>query len=220
MKVCTDACVLGAWGDLSGSHRILDIGAGTGLLSLMMAQRNRFAKIDAVEIEEKAFIQAAENVAKSIFKDQITLIHSPIQDYLPSIQYDCIVSNPPFFQSDLRSPKASKNVAHHSDSMSFLALLVAVDRLMSPEGFFHILLPVEESKVFRKMATGLSWFLMKNLTLYHQSGKKPFREIMTFRKTELVDNGQIKIELCIYESDGKTYHYQFRELMKDYYLIF
>ena len=220
MKVCTDACVLGAWVDVSAAKRVLDIGAGTGLLSLMLAQRNEGAKIEAVELDEKAFEQAVQNVDGSKFKDHIEVFHSAIQRYFPTGQYDCIISNPPFFQSDLRSPNASKNVAHHADSLSFLDLFAAVDRLITPEGSFHILLPVDESKVFRKMAEDLKWFLSKNLTLYHHSGKKPFREIMTLSKVELVDTGEINTELCIYEPDGKSYHSQFRELMKDYYLIF
>ena len=220
MKVCTDACVLGAWANVTDSERILDIGAGTGLLSLMIAQRNQSAKIDAVEIDENAFHQAAVNVSQSVFKNNIQVCHSSIQDYFPGKLYDCVVSNPPFFQSDLRSPKASKNLAHHADSLSFSDLLAAADRLMTPAGSFHILLPVDESRVFRKMAEDLHWVLSRNLTLFHHAGKKPFREIMTFRKVELIDNGEINTELCIYEPDGKIHHAGFRELMKDYYLIF
>lgn len=220
MKVCTDACVLGAWAKLTDGARILDIGAGTGLLSLMMAQRFPLSRIDAVELDDEAFLQANENVGQSPFSDRIHVVHAAVQEYNTEIKYDSVITNPPFFQSDLRSPDSKKNVAHHAGSLSFSELLDALDRLVSENGTFHILLPVDEGAVFLKKSIGLGWFLHKKLTLFHHEGKKPFRLVMTFHRTEVVDNGQINEALCIYEPDGKTYHPAFRELMKDYYLIF
>lgn len=97
MKVCTDACVLGAWADVEGAEKILDIGTGTGLLALMVAQRNSNAEIDAVELDQDAFSQAIENVKTSSFSERIKVVNSSIQGFSPSYQYDFIVTNPPFF---------------------------------------------------------------------------------------------------------------------------
>ncbi|WP_149244519.1 methyltransferase [Dyadobacter sp. 32] len=220
MKVCTDACVLGAWADVSAAESILDIGTGTGLLALMIAQRNLTARIDAVELDDGAVDQAVENVGQSPFANRVQVVKSAIQAYQPEVRYDCIVSNPPFFQSDLRSPKASKNIAHHAELLTFDDLLSAIGRLITPSGTFIILLPVDESRVFEEKAFALNWSAETKLTLYHHSGKKPFRTLTRFRRAELVENAPINVPLCIYEEDGRTYHSEFIRLMKDYYLIF
>lgn len=220
MKVCTDACVFGAWVDVEKVERILDIGAGTGLLSLMVAQRNKTACINAVEIDKEAFLQATENVADSPFQSQISVFNAAIQDFLPVEKFDCIITNPPFFQSDLKSPDAKINLAHHADSLSFEDLLVAVKRLLLPTGVWNVLLPIDEGLVFQVLAEKSGWNMSRELTLYHQKGKKPFRKLMSFQHSELADYRPVSSELFIYEEDGKTYHSEFRKLLKDYYLQF
>ena len=220
MKVCTDACVFGAWADIENAEHILDIGAGTGLLSLMTAQRKKNAKISAVELDADAFSQAKENVTNSPFADQIEISQSAIQDFSPSEKFDCIISNPPFFQSDLRSPNSKINQAHHSDSLTFRDLLISVDRLLNETGKFNLLLPIEEGIIFQELAEKSGWTLIRKLTLFHQNGKKPFRLLMVFNRSKSADNRVVNSDLFIYEEDGKTYHPKFAELMKDFYLIF
>lgn len=220
MKVCTDACVLGVWTYVENAKRILDIGAGTGLLSLMVAQRNILAKITAVELEDNAFAQASENIADSPFSNKITVFHSAIQDFNPDEKFDCIITNPPFFQSDLKSPDLRINQAHHSESLTFEDLLIAIERLLEPDGSWNILLPVDEGIIFQNMAEKSGWFMCRKLTLFHQKNKKPFRQLMSFKSCEVADNRLVTTELFIYEEDGKTYHPEFRKLLKDYYLIF
>lgn len=220
MKVCTDACVLGAWADVDHAERILDIGAGTGLLSLMVAQRNKSAKIDAVEIDPDAFLQAMNNAQTSIFHEQIQVINSSVQHYNADYKYDCIITNPPFFQSDLLSPDTQKNKAHHATSLSFEELLEATDRLLSESGRFNILLPVEEANVFLKKSMDFHWVMSRKLVLYHNENKKPFRQLMTFNRNKIIENQPFEEKLYIYEEDSKTYTRRFKELMKDFYLIF
>jgi tRNA1Val (adenine37-N6)-methyltransferase len=220
MKVCTDACVLGAWAEVEHAKNILDIGAGTGLLSLMVAQRNRSARITAVELEENAFAQAIENVGDSPFNDQITVLHSAIQNFNPDEKFDFIITNPPFFQSDLRSPDSKINQAHHSDSLTFNDLLIAVEILLTPDGIWNILLPVAEGIIFQNKAEKTGWFMSRKLTLFHQKNKKPFRLLMSFKHSKYVDNELLETDLFIYEEDGKTYTPTFEKLLKDYYLIF
>ncbi|MCE7066764.1 tRNA1(Val) (adenine(37)-N6)-methyltransferase [Dyadobacter sp. CY326] len=220
MKVCTDACVLGAWADVSDADHILDIGAGTGLLSLMVAQRNSYGIIDAVEIDAEAFYQAGENVENSPFHERIRLFHSAVQEFTSEHKYDVIVTNPPFFQSDLLSPIDKKNIAHHAKSLDFAELLTAIDRLLSDTGKFNILFPIDEGQQFLKKALESGWVLSRKLTLFHHEGKKAFRLVMTFQRSELIHNKHIEEEICIYEPDGTTYNQSFRDLLKDFYMIF
>lgn len=220
MKVCTDACVFGAWVDIENAKNILDIGAGTGLLSLMIAQRNKNAEISAVELDGEAFIQATENVKESPFQSRISVFNSAIQDFFPDEKFDCIITNPPFFQSDLKSPDAKINLAHHADSLSFEDLLIAVKRLLLPNGVWNVLLPVDEGLVFQDLAERSDWILCRELTLYHRKGKKPFRKLMSFQLSEMADNMPFSSDLFIYEEDGRTYHPEFEKLLKDYYLQF
>lgn len=220
MKVCTDACVLGAWADVGQSEKILDIGAGTGLLSLMVAQRNASAHIDAVELDNNAFVQASENVANSPFQSRIDLFNAAIQDFCPSYQYDCIITNPPFYQSDLRSPSEKKNQAHHASTLTFDELLSAIERLLRPVGTFSILLPVDEAAIFSGKAMEKGWIINRNMLLHHSPRKKAFRQLMTFSKGHFSECQSINESLCIYNVDGGSYDDRFRLLMKDFYLKF
>ncbi|TDE16195.1 tRNA1(Val) (adenine(37)-N6)-methyltransferase [Dyadobacter psychrotolerans] len=220
MKVCTDACVLGAWADVAEAESILDIGAGTGLLSLMVAQRNPFAKIDAVELDPDAFIQAGENVENSSFSERIDVFNSAIQNFDRGLPYDCIITNPPFFQSDLLSPNLQKNNAHHATSLSFDELLISIGRLLKENGRFFILLPTDEAEGFLVKSLISGWFLNTKLTLYHDKNKKPFRQLMSFGRKKITENQLIIDSLYIYDEDSRTYNSDFKALMKDFYMIF
>lgn len=218
MKVCTDACVLGAWAAIDG-QRILDIGTGTGLLSLMSAQRNDSALIDAIELDTAAFAQATSNIKASSFSERINVIQGAIQDFQADSLYDRIVVNPPFFQSDLRSPNKGVNRAHHAQDLSFDDLLVSIQRLLSAEGRWTVLLPLDESKELYNKAQKAGWKPIRTLTLVHKPGKMPFRVITTYSKKVEEGRSEDRI-LCIYLEDGKTYNPEFRALLKDFYLHF
>ena len=220
MKVCTDACVLGAWVNIAEAERILDIGAGTGLLSLMAAQRNTHAEIDAVELDSDAFGQAAENIANSPFSERINVINSAIQDFQPSYQYDCTITNPPFFQSDLLSPDLKKNNAHHATSLSFDELLTSIDRLLTENGHFYILLPTDEAEVFLTKSLLAGWILVAKLLLHHDKNKKPFRQLMAFRRKQITESQIIVEDMYIYDAHSSLHSSHFKALMKDFYMIF
>ncbi len=226
MKVCTDACVLGAYADVAGT-RILDIGTGTGLLALMSAQRNQKAIVDAVEIDDAAFGQATENVAASPFANRIQVVHKRIQDFQSESGYDRILTNPPFFTNHLRSPDAALNRALHTDEMPFSELIEAVVRLMKPDGQWWVLLPPYEAEKLADLAkkTGLRSF--KRLLIRHHAQKVPFRVITGFS----FENPLMPDEtLTIHELSGRpepsvagpkeTYTAEFRSLLRDFYLIF
>ncbi|MPR32443.1 tRNA1(Val) (adenine(37)-N6)-methyltransferase [Salmonirosea aquatica] len=220
MKVCTDACVFGAWAEVSGAGRILDIGTGTGLLSLMAAQRNHEVQVDAVEIDSEAAAQARENVQGTPFAERIQVHQSPIQDFDPVYRFDTILVNPPFFQSDLRSPDARINQAHHAESLTFSELLTAVARLLEVGGTWHVLLPPDESSTLTDMALAQDWVKQRELTLYHTYERRPFRIMTTFAGGTFTQEKSVSERLAIFDADGQTHTLAFRELLQEIYLNF
>lgn len=233
MKVCTDACVLGAWADVTAppdrpETRLLDIGTGTGLLALMAAQRNSTAQIDAVELDETAAAQALENVSASPFAAQIRVWHTAIQTYpdpdptnVSEPVYDHILTNPPFYTNSLRSPDKAVNRALHTDDLSYADLLAAVRRLLKPSGTWWVLLPPPESDRLLQLAAQGNQALrpFQQVHLRHQAQKPVFRHLTAFRFAQL-PTAVTPEQLVIYEPDGRTYTADFRALLQPYYLIF
>jgi len=175
MKICTDACVFGGYIDISESKSILDIGTGTGLLSLMLAQRSdtKNPKITAVEIEKEAFLAAKGNFERSSYKGRLEIFNLSIQDFSKSfsqefsdkdnLRFDHIISNPPFFLHQSKTKNTSKNLALHSEALSFDDLLKSIDKLLSQNGKCDILLPAFEMDIFIKKAENYKLFPQKKL---------------------------------------------------------
>lgn len=217
MKVCTDACILGASTDVENVSKILDIGTGTGLLSLMIAQRTN-AQIDAVEIDEDAYQQAVMNVQESVFASKIRVHHQRIQDFLVEDSYDLIISNPPFYQQSLKSADAKVNRALHTVELSFDDIIDSSIRLLSPNGKFVVLLPPFEMEKLIQIAKKKGLYLSKKMLIRHDESKPIFRVIATFQTNQIHD--LYEKTLIIHEKDGQTYSDEFRRLLQDYYLIF
>jgi tRNA1Val (adenine37-N6)-methyltransferase len=218
MKVCTDACIFGAYIDAKNAKRVLDIGTGTGLLALMMAQNHqKIESIDAIEIDESAYNQAVKNVAESIFKDKVKVFNKDIRQFEGG-KYNLIVSNPPFYQNSLQSPDNQVNKALHATELSFEELIESVNRLLEDDGKFMLLLPYAEGLEFIKIAQRSGFFLYHQLNIQHDESKPIFRVILTFKKTQNADN-QVDT-LIIWKENGKVYSDEFRDLLKDFYLGF
>ncbi len=220
MKVCTDACTFGAWAEIAGAKRILDIGTGTGLLSLMAAQRNPDALIDAVEIDEQAVSQAAENFKNSPFSSRIKVFEGTIQDFEPGYLYDAILVNPPFYQNDLRSPDDKVNQAHHAKSLTFSELLTAVEKLLKKGGSWHVLLPVEEGNVLNYSAISRDWLKRRELILSHSLKHSPIRIMRSYSKMAVSNPPASSEHLAIYEPETTRHTLAFRQLLRDFYLKF
>lgn len=219
MKICTDACIFGAYMARSireaamGPGQILDIGTGTGLLSLMLAQ-DCDAMIDAVEIDALASEQAGANFNASKWKDRLRVYHADINVFSPDKKYDLIISNPPFYAASLQSPIAARNTAKHEVSLTQAGLLAAIDRLLRDEGYFAVLLPYTLCESFEKAATGYGYQLNKKLGIRHSAGHSYFRGILLFSKKIVVTETS---ELLIRDGSG-GYAPAFSALMSDYYL--
>jgi tRNA1Val (adenine37-N6)-methyltransferase len=218
MKVCTDACLFGAYvadkfQKTNARFRVLDIGAGTGLLSLMIAQKNLSAEIDAVEIDKPAAEQAKENFRHSPWKDRMHIHHQRIQDFGINT-YDLIVSNPPFYENDLKSENVKRNLALHGSALGLDDLLDVVQKHISTQGKFAVLLPYHRSANFINHAQLKDFYLLDEVSV-KQTPKHPyFRSMLLF--------GRMKVpvkhsDLCIKEANDQ-YSTEFRELLKDYYL--
>lgn len=216
MKVCTDACMLGAYADVAG-ERILDIGTGTGLLALMAAQRNPSAIIDAVEVDEAAFQQATENVANSPFSERIRVWPGRVQDFGSPHSYHRILTNPPFYTNQLRSPDAAVNRALHTDELPFSALITAVGGLLEPDGQWWVLLPPYETNSLTKLAGAVGLTPFQQLHLRHNDCKPTFRTITGFACHQQPVSTDT---LAIYESDSNRHTPAFRVLLRDFYLAF
>ena len=215
MKVCTDACIFGASIDVENVKNILDIGTGTGLLSLMLAQRGE-AQIDAVEIEQSAYSQALSNIFESEFSDRITVFHQDIKSFYSPDAYDLIISNPPFYQKSLKSPDSQINKALHAVELTFEELIDSVKRLLKPDGRFAVLLPPFEVEKLIDIAQKKELYLSKKILIRHDESKPIFRIIATFQNLTMSDYQEET--LVIHEKNSKTYSENFRTLLKDYYL--
>ncbi len=217
MKVCTDACIFGAFIDVSCHRSILDIGTGTGLLALMLAQRCSI-EIDAVEIDEAAAQQAFLNVQNSPFKAQIQVFHQAIQTFEPAKKYELIISNPPFYQNSLKSSDTQTNKALHDESLNFEELIEAVIRLLGHHGEFYVLLPPVELEKLIQIAEKKELYLSKKVLIKHSDSKPIMRVIAIFSGEKIKETSEDFF--IIHEKDNKTYTAEFRKLLKDFYLIF
>ncbi|WP_153797197.1 tRNA1(Val) (adenine(37)-N6)-methyltransferase [Foetidibacter luteolus] len=218
MKVCTDACLFGAFiarGQWLQGNRVLDIGTGTGLLSLLLAQKHDHAEIDAVEIDDTAAVQASENFAASPWADRLNIYRQPIQQFTErGAGYDFIISNPPFFEGDLKSNTANRNLALHSEGLKLEELVGCINRLLKNNGSFAVLLPYHRLDFFEKLAGNQGFFLAEKLLVQQTPSHPFFRGILVFGKTVVQT---LQHQITIKTTEGK-YSPEFTELLKDYYL--
>lgn len=217
MKVCTDACLFGAYVAAMLQHdigvkQILDIGTGTGLLSLMVAQKTG-ARIHAVEIDPSAALQAGQNVRLSPWASRITVEQTAIQDYCPDVRFDFIISNPPFYTNDLTSADQQRNLALHGTGLQPEELFRAISQQLKPGGRFALLLPFHRSTYFQQLATDAGYWLHQQV-LVRQTEKHPFfRSMLVFGDHQQ----QVRQKEVIIRQEGE-YSAAFISLLQDYYL--
>lgn len=219
MKVGTDAVLLGAWVLPNGSKHILDIGTGTGVIALMLAQKTE-AQIDAIDIDEDAVLQAKQNVFESKFASQISVAQTSLQNYSQKStqKYNLIVTNPPYFEQSLKSTDEQRSHARHADVLPFEELLDGVLKLLDEKGKFCLILPTLEAEKFRALAEKKGLHLSKLLRVKSRIDKESDkRHLMQFevKPTEFSEK-TIAIEL----TERHQYTEDYKELTKDYYVNF
>lgn len=219
MKVTTDGCLFGAWcAEQARSMKhdvknVLDIGAGTGLLSLMLAQECD-ATIDAIEIDKTAAAQAKENIVQSPFADRINIQCADILVCSFTKNYDVIISNPPFYEKELKSDNPDKNVAHHNDGLLLKDLLQIIKNNLSPAGKFCLLLPYKRKEEAEKMIADAGLFI-NHTTLVRQSVNHGYFRLMICGG--LIPEKTVSDEISICKEDN-NYTDKFTELLKGFYL--
>jgi tRNA1Val (adenine37-N6)-methyltransferase len=220
MKVTTDACLFGAWlaDKLKASAtpmHALDIGTGTGLLSLMMAQQHANLYIDAVELEAAAATQAAENVFASNFAHQINVHHADFFDISFNKTFDLIWSNPPFHQQQLKANHAAKNVAHHEDGMTIAQLLPKVVELLNPHGWLALLLPYYRQQEVLDAAAKHGLYATEICAVKQSNRHDCFRSMLLFGKQTTELPSQLLLHIC---DELPHYSQTFNQLLQPYYL--
>lgn len=214
MKVGTDGVLLGAWTDISKRDKILDVGTGTGLLSLILAQRNPKAFITAVEIDRDSYIQAKENIEQSIFKQRIELFHTSFQDYNATDKYDLVICNPPFFKPTYLSGDEKRDVARQRINFEITDFFEFTFNITNEEGEVVVVYPFEQLEYITKTAAAKKFFI-KRQCLVKGNHNKPFKRVLLqFSKQE--EKVELS-ELCI-ENERHQYTDEFTELVKGFYL--
>ena len=215
MKVSTDACIQGAWAQVPiTSKRILDLGCGTGLLALMLAQRFSNCIIDAIEIDELAAAQARRNVAESNFAKQINILHADALAYPFEHSYDFIICNPRFFSNSLKGPDSNRNLAHHQQELTLVKLFSVFQEIATSTTQICMLLPVDEFTNFEQIVTSNYWFINRKLTIKPNQSKAANRIVAICSPIKTMCQQEA---LVIYESDH-SYTPDFKVLLSPYYL--
>ena len=216
MKVGTDAVLLGAWTSTQGAKTILDIGTGTGIIALMLAQKSN-AVIDAIEIDKCAYEEAEHNVRNSPFSDLINVINISLQEFVHQShrKYDLIVSNPPFFVEASKSYEKARNLARHTDySLSYHELMTGANSLLADNGRMCLILPFKEGNDFIEIAEKTHFYCNKLTRIVTRKGKHEKRLLLEFSKSKqpILEN-----DLLILNED-MSYSRAYLDLTSDYYL--
>lgn len=217
MKIGTDAVLLGAWTGL-GNHpfSVLDIGAGTGILALMMAQKTHAEIIDAIEIDDEAFEQCVENFEASPWGDRLFCYHASLEEFVDEIEdrYDLIICNPPFYIENYKSDNEQRDLARFNDAMPFEHIAESVSKLLSDEGVFSVIIPFKEASNFINIASYFKLFPNNILQVKGNPTSEIKRSLIqfSFNKTE------VKTDTLIIENQRHNYTQDYINLTKDFYL--
>ena len=214
MKVGTDGVLLGAWTDLSHSRRILDIGTGTGLIALMLAQRCMDARITAIDLDSAAVEQAQENIQASPWKDRTEALQQDICTYHPNGTFDTIVSNPPYFIDSLKCPDGQRSTARHTDTLDADRLIGKVSELLTSDGRFSIILPAEQTEDLIRVAGEKGLHPSHQTWVITRPGLSPKRILMEFRKTPIT----LQPDELVIELERHVYSEEYIALTKEFYL--
>jgi tRNA1Val (adenine37-N6)-methyltransferase len=215
MKVGTDGVLLGAWVYVEGKNQILDVGTGSGVIALMLAQRTSSrVYVDGIELEEQDSEQAIENVKASPWPDKVKIYHTSFQDFMPHKKYDCVVSNPPFFNNSQKPPDSKRVQTRHTTTLPFDELIIHTKRLLSPTGTLNVILPYVEGLEFVALAFRHQLYCTRQWSFRTREEKPIERWLLEFSQAPCaMDTG----EILLY-SKGDEWSDCYRNLTRDFYL--
>ena len=212
MKVGTDSVLLGSWVSCEKSHHILDIGCGTGLIALMLAQRNSNSSIVGIEIDKITSEEATLNINNSAWAQRITILNTSLQNFTPKIKFDLIVSNPPFFSSN--NSKKRRDIARHSNSLSFEELINNSVDSLSENGLFSIIIPKNNEAFFFEIAKRHNLYCNRVCNIKGNTISEVKRVMMEFSFTK----SKIKVEYITIETSRHQYTNEYINLTRQFYL--
>ncbi|MDC3257802.1 methyltransferase [Flavobacteriales bacterium] len=212
MKVGTDGVLLGSWVNCLNAKKILDIGTGTGLISLMIAQRNNECNITAVEIDKETSEEANININNSKWRDRISIINISINNFITSDKFDCIVSNPPYFPANFSKNKRA--IARHTNLLSFQDLIRTTVKLLSSKGIFAVILPKIAEAIFCKTANANKLFLIRICQVKGQKNSDIKRVLLEFS----FEKSSLDSDSLVIEESRHIYTNKYIDLCQDFYL--
>ncbi|WP_432671780.1 tRNA1(Val) (adenine(37)-N6)-methyltransferase [Flavobacterium sp. SM2513] len=218
MKIGTDGVLLGAWSPIpKNCYSVLDIGTGTGIIALMIAQRSTAEQIDALEIDENAYEQATKNFENSPWDDRLFCFHAGLDELIdePEDEYDLIISNPPFYTENYKTEDEQRDLARFEDAMPFEILIEAADLLLSENGIFSAIIPFKEEEHFLTLAKEYELFPIKITRVKGTPTSEIKRSLLAFQR---IESNEIEIDELIIETERHVYTAEYIALTKEFYL--
>ena len=223
MKVTTDGCLFGAWvadkmiNEVFKNNNCLDIGTGTGILALMLAQKNLNLSISTIEIDKDCFEQASKNIGTSPWSPGIKIVHGDIKKFQSTEKFDLIISNPPFYKNELKGDNTKKNIAHHDEGLLLPELLTFIKNNLSPDGTFYLLLPFKRKEEIKNLLLEHEFDIVE-MTFVRQTLNHNFFRIMLSGKLKANKIPETVINEIAIKDENDNYTAAFTALLKDYYL--
>ena len=217
MKIGTDSILLGAWADLSDKKKGIDIGSGTGIISIMLCQRNEILEIDSIEVSEKAVLDAKKNIKNCKWNERINLIHKDLKLFSTENKYDLIISNPPYFQKSLKPKDLDRLKARHEVSLNYKDVLNFSEKHLLKNGTINLILPIDQKQELIEYAEKFGLSVNKECIVFPKPNKNPHRLLIELSKTKKTFESQ---SLTI-ENDGRhNYTDNYKKLTREFYTIF
>lgn len=217
MKIGTDGVLLGSWTSVKHNpFNVLDIGSGTGILSLMLAQRSSAQQIEAIEIDDNAYEQCAENFENSPWNDRLFCYHASLLEFVEEVEdaFNLIICNPPFYSEDYKTKDKSRDLARFNDAMPFKHIIYAVAHLLAEDGIFSIIIPKKEERDFIELASTIELYPQRILHVKGNPNSEVKRSLIEFSHKET----EVKTSELIIETSRHNYTQNYIDLTKDFYL--
>jgi tRNA1Val (adenine37-N6)-methyltransferase len=218
MKIGTDGILIGAWVNVSKKFRALDIGSGTGIITIMLCQRNLNLELDSVELSPSAIKDAKINIENCNWSDRIKLFHQDLKDFHPNSNYDLIVSNPPYFKKSLQPSNSERSKARHQNDLKLEDILKFSNQNLTKDGSLNIILPFEQKSEAIEFAKKYGLNSIRECAVYPKPNKAPHRILIELSKNE--NKQMIKESLVIEEAGRHNYSEDYKKLTREFYTIF